>query len=426
MFALVALVVLFSCKKDDDPTPYDAKYTTETTEQSKAKVEQNAIDFVDQLNTMSSATAIEVMMNLNSLQQPVYKSTATKTVLKPLSLIASLKGQPNVASVFDGLKTAEGMMETNPVSIGALFDSIAGKYTYNFTTYEFDYSELADKVVIEFPGKETDNTNTASITIDNFAVKEITAPAEGWPEGLAPELPTSLKVDLKYNGASIAGSTFAASYQNDGMPTKVTIQLWLDNFTFTTTAVHSPYSSASWKNSLKYNSEILLETYIAASGNWSEQNLNSDPNIQDVLKKANAYWILMNLEVAGQVNVKGLADAANALQENPDITSQEEYITALVDIINNNADLVVIYRDSNTKIAEAEAYVASEYDDYYETTDYYPAMRFVYADGSVVDPQTFVTQDLDNFYDAVNEFIDTLNSEYGLNIDYVYPPYPAK
>jgi hypothetical protein len=297
-----------------------------------------------------------------------------------------------------------------------MFDSIAGKYTYNFQTYEFDYSELADKVVFEFPGKETDNTNTASITIDNFTVKEITDPIDTWPEELAPELPASIKVDLKYNDVSIAGASFAATYLSNGMPTKVTVSLWLDDFTFTTTAVHSPYTSASWKNSLKYKTEILIETYIAASGNWSEENLSTEPDIQDVLKRANAYWILMNLEVAGQVNVKGIADAAAALQENPDITTQQQAVEALVEIINKNADLVVIYRDSNTKIAEAEAYAAVD-GDYY-----YPAMRFVYADGSAVDPQTFVSEDLDGFYTALNDFIDQLNAEYDLNLDHVYPP----
>jgi hypothetical protein len=129
----------------------------------------------------------------------------------------------------------------------------------------------------------------------------------------------------------------------------------------------------------------------------------------------------MNLQVVGLVNVNGLADAAMALQENTEITTQQEYIQALVDIINKYAKLVVIYRDSNTKIAEAEAYVASEYDDYSQTTNYYPDMRFVYADGSAVDVNTYVNSELTNFYSAMNDFIDQLNAEYDLNLDYVGP-----
>jgi hypothetical protein len=76
----------------------------------------------------------------------------------------------------------------------------------------------------------------------------------------------------------------------------------------------------------------------------------------------------------------------------------------------------VIYRDSNKKIAEAEAYVASEVDEYSSETNYYPAMRFVYADGSKVDVETYVNTELDNFYTSLNEFINHLNSEYGLDI----------
>ena len=48
------LMFLFSCKKDDASSPYDAAYTDESPEVSKANVEQNAIDLVDQLDAMTS------------------------------------------------------------------------------------------------------------------------------------------------------------------------------------------------------------------------------------------------------------------------------------------------------------------------------------------------------------------------------------
>ena len=101
--------------------------------------------------------------------------------------------------------------------------------------------------------------------------------------------------------------------------------------------------------------------------------------------------------------------------------TEEEYTQAIVDAINANARLIVIYRDSNTKIAEAEAYLESYYDSYTETTEYEPAMRFVYADGSKVDVETYVNSELDNFYNSVNDFIDKLNAEYDLNLNYIGP-----
>ena len=435
----LAAMVLFSCKKDDETSPFDANYTDETPEQSKANVEQNAIDLVDQLDNLSSATAIEVLMHLNQLQsaEPV-KSLSTSPVLSPLSLISTLNESNSVSRLFEGLKTTGDLVAEDPVAFSALFDSIAGKYTYNFLTGEFDESELADQVVIEFPGKETDQSNTAVITVENFSVASISEPMEQWPQDLAAELPASINADLKYNGTSLAGVNFNASYASTGMPTKVTIEVYVDDFTFTTAVVHSPYSSASWKNTLKYSDDILFETYIAAEGNWSVENIDenvdettytddygtwteTEVHIEEIINNANAHVILMNLQVVGKVNLKVLGDAIWALDEERELISEEAYAQAAVDAINANARLIVIYRDTNTKIAEAEAYVESYYDSYTETTEYEPAMRFVYADGSKVDVETYVNSELDNFYNSVNDFIDKLNAEYDLNLQYIGP-----
>jgi hypothetical protein len=102
--------------------------------------------------------------------------------------------------------------------------------------------------------------------------------------------------------------------------------------------------------------------------------------------------------------------------------TQEEITQAEVDAINANAKLVVIYRDSNTKIAEAEAFVDSYYDAYYDETEYSVGMQFVYADSSVVDVETYVNGELDNFYESVNTFIDKMNTEYDLGLEYIGPP----
>jgi hypothetical protein len=118
--------------------------------------------------------------------------------------------------------------------------------------------------------------------------------------------------------------------------------------------------------------------------------------------------------------VKVLGDTIWALDERRDLLTEEEFVQAQVDAINANAELILIYRDSNTKIAEAEAYVESS-DDGFGGVDYYPSMRFVYADGSKVDVETYINSELDNFYIVMNDFIDKLNAEYDLNLNYIGP-----
>jgi hypothetical protein len=437
IITLVAFTFSFACKKDKDPSPYDTKYTNESTEESKANVEQNAIDFVDQLDALSSATGIEVLMNLNNLQSGTTYAIGSKPAFAPFMQLASVKDKSSATNVFATIKSTEEAFVVDPVSFTEIFDSLAGKYTYNFLTGEFDRTDFTDQIVFEFPGKETDITNTATLTIDNFTVSEITDPIENWPEGLAPELPASIDADLRYNGTSVAGMTFDASYQSNGMPTKVTVELRVDDFTLRTTAVHSPFTSASWTNTLKFKSDILFETYMAAKGNWSEQNIDdnvtettytdqygsyteTEVNIENIINNANAHLILMNLKVVGQVNIKGLASVMKPLEENETLSDQE-IAQAEVDAINANCKLVVIYRDSNTKIADAEAYVYEEYDSYWDETYYYPEIRFVYADGSFVSAEVFATDQMDGFYTSLNAFIDQLNDEYDLTLQHVDP-----
>lgn len=437
VISLLIFVFLSACKKDkDDPSPFNVPFTDESPAESKANVEQNAVDFVDKLDQLSSATAIEVLMNFNNLQSDG-TDYAFSPVTDPLISMASVNQNEGTTRVFESLKSLAEMFEEDPVNFSDMFDSIAGKYTYDFETGEFIESELADKVMIEFPGKETDITNTASITIDNFSVAEITDPMSQWPEDIDPELPASINIDLKYNNVSVAGVSFEADYKADGLPTRVMVELYLDDFTFTTTLTHKPYSSASWTNTLKFQEDILFETFISANGDWTEENIDNNiteetfsnewdtwtethVHFEEIVKNANAHIILMNLKVAGKVDIKALGDAMENLDKEG--LSDEDFSQFLVDKINENAELVVIYRDANKMIAKAEAYVESYYDDYDEETYYYPSMRFIYADGSKVDAETYVKSELSGFYDSLNEFIDKLNAEYDLDLDNIEPP----
>lgn len=420
---MTALMLAVACKKDEEKDPFKASYTTETVQESKTNVEQNAIDLVDHLDALSTAKGIQVIMNLADLQSAnTTKSTLQSPVLKPLSIISSLNDKNQIKNVFKNMQEAGSLLESDPIAVSAVFDSLVGKYTYNFVTDEFDKTVLAGKIVFEFPGLENDQTNTAVVTVDNFSATDISDPGENWPSGLANELPTGIRIGLKYNNVSVAGISLSAAYKSDGMPTKVNVEIFVDDFTLSMTATHSPYTSASNKNTLKFKGDILFETYIAAEGDWSPENINSDNiDIEDIINNANAHLILMNLQVVGKVNMKTLADTITAIDERKDLISEEQTAQAVVDAINANAELIVIYRDSNKKIAEAEAYVASEVDDYSGETNYYPAMRFVYADGSKVDIDTYMNTEMENFYDSLNQFIDDLNAEYGLDIQPVHP-----
>jgi len=118
----------------------------------------------------------------------------------------------------------------------------------------------------------------------------------------------------------------------------------------------------------------------------------------------------MNIKIAGMVNLKALEDELRELEEN-ETMDEEEIIDALVEELNKNVQLVVVYNDENKKIADAEAYA------YEDGDEYYPMIRFVYADGSKVDATTYANEQLDDFIDELNAFILEINADYDVEIE---------
>ncbi len=398
------VLVLISCKKDKDDDPFNAPYSELTVEENKDNVEQEGIEFVDDLRDLQDAEAIEVLVQMGELMGGEDDPMA----IAPFDVGSSLKGSEATAKVL--LNSLKSTTE-DPNSFSEIWAEIKARYTWNDQV--FDSTGSDDALIIEFPGKEGDVTNTAVLTVNEFGVVDITDPVE-WPEGVDPELLTSLHAELTYNGVTIASFDFDASYQSNGMPVEVTGTLTIADFVFKVDVQHSPYSSASITYNLKKGDKLLFEVYLSAKGNWSDENIetNAEESPEEIINSANAHLIILNLKVLGQINIKAIVSKLKELEEDESITD-EEFCDAMVESINKNAKLVVIYVDSNTKIASAEAY--TYYDEYKQ--EYYPSMRFVYADGSKVDADTYYNHELTSFFEELNGFIDELNAEYNLELE---------
>ena len=193
---------------------------------------------------------------------------------------------------------------------------------------------------------------------------------------------------------------------------------------------------------------MLIDTKWEASGNWSQDNIDNNTvteydtnyyqmydygsstwvdtfyvdewqsvNVEKIIQNANASLTILNIKIIGQVNIDALVTKEKDLWDQYDNQSitQKQYAEQLADAINANAKLAVIYVDSNQKIAGAEAY-AYHYQDQY-SDEWYPDMRFIFADGSKADAATYFGDGFGDFFDALNNFIAELNQEYDANID---------
>ncbi|UCH14492.1 MAG: hypothetical protein JSV22_00650, partial [Bacteroidales bacterium] len=404
------------------------------------------VDMMDEVTQLEDAQAIEVIIEFIELMDSTFdeESTARK-LFKPLVTLASVKtGDATPNDVIREIKsTAE-----DPVSLPEEWEGIAARYRWNFEGGHFDSTGAEGMLIFEFPGLEGDETNTAVITVSNVSFFEIPDPIEVWPsEDIAPVLPSAVQVDLEYNGNNISSFNFSAAFTNDGLPTNINSTLYVDEFSFVLNMTHNPYSNASITSSFKHNDNLLAEVYVAAKGNWTDENIDNntvthydtnyiwewDPEIgwyetdeieyiddwvevevEEILHSGNAHLIVMNLKMAGKVNVKSLGDIIRELEEDEEL-EDEEATQQLVDALNNNVTLVAVYRDSNEKIADLEFYKL--YDQ--EEEDYYMDVRFIFADGSKVDAETYFEEGFDDLVNALNDFITELNDQYDAELDLI-------
>ncbi len=458
---VVALSFLFFTSCEDDKTTdegvedaLEAEYSSNTPEESKQDVEDAAVELVSQIDALEDEEAIDVMIEMMDLFGGSEAPSAQFNIpLKAAQILSD--DSKNSAEVYNLLKatTEEGL---------ALSDSFAAQtatYTYNFETFEFDKTENTDAIVVLFPGKEGDVTNTAEIRIGDFTVKEITEPRADFdlPAGTI-EFPTGLNATLKYNSNTLMSYNLSADYANDGTPTSLENTLAIGSFSFNQALNHTLYSSASFDFSFKNGDDILIAFGAEINGNWSESNIDdntyeesetntwtdyvwndetqqyeavqysktntwTETDVEEIINNGNAYMQFMNLKAVGQVDIQTIVNGVQAFedahQENWDDATELAKAENLVSLFSDNAKFVLIYTKDNTMIASLEPYVVTKTDTYtwdgvtYSDNYYNMDMRMVFNDDSKVSMETYFDTELTGFFDALNDFILKLNVDYG-------------
>lgn len=410
----IGLVVL-SCKKDEEKKdPYNVPFADYTIEENKANLEDAGVEMVGELDELKEQQAIEVTAELIRRLESTEFEPGTSTLLEsnlmfPVLLAQNIENENfNVNNMGKILKSVSS---DDPETLEELFDEIVGLYSYDFETDSFIFSDaVTDAVIIEFPGLETDVTNTASLTINDVSDFVPTDPMEGFEDITA--LPASLHCDLKYNGVVLMEYDFTATYESNGMPTGISSVFSVGPFSFSVNFTHTPFTKASMKYSFTHGDKILIEVYYEQSGNWSEENIETAAEDYDIINSANAYIQVMDIQVKGRVNAKGLADEINKLMEDETLYDTS-FINEVVDAANKHLDLIIIYASTNEKIAEAEITVTHNIELECDFWDYYgeclfwseynywePSVVFIFPDESPVDAETYFDEGFDEFIDA--------------------------
>lgn len=415
------LLTLSGCKKEDESPadPFKTEYSEKSVEANKAVIEDNSIELINLTDGLESSSAIEVTMNLAE------KSDAEMTDNKelffaPVAVLSMINENKPADEVFTELKSTF----EDPESLDALWAEITGTYSWNSTKNTWDYKEGTDAIVIEFPGKEGDTENTAVYTVNNFTTQDISDPIIPEEElDFEPQLPASLHVDLKYKGVLLTAMDFSASYEDNGIPKNGKVVLTVDDFSITVEINHKAYSKANAKYSFKKGSKVLIELFAESNGDWSEENIENNTEneeFENIIKDANAYVQVLNIKVAGKVDINKLVPVIKELEENKDSKTEEESVKALAEALNEHAALVVINTAESKKLSEAEFYAYKSEDEWSSWWDI--SIRFVFADGSKVDAETYFNEGFTEFVDALNDVLKDISDLYDLDIEPIEYP----
>lgn len=435
----VALAVFFSaCKEDDvvesDPTTGKTEipgdFSSYTPEQNKANLEDNGIELIHEMEDLKDAPGVEATASFAYWMDQAPAAPANGRILRTAHTLQKYqKGDASAKDIFASMR----MTTDEPESIQEFYNHYIGVYSWNSSTEEWNYSKEGSNIVFKFPSTENGSSNNAELLIHSYEGVNLSNPLADDYHG---DLPTKLVTEVKVDGTQVMVYNFTAAYNQEGEPTSVKTSLSLNSFTFAFEAKNDSENVGS-AYSLTKGDKILISMGAGAKGTFTTEQIekvnDSDTyNEGDIVSEANAYFQVMDIKMAGGVNVASLADGMDEIYaDEPPYTNEEEYKAyekAQADkeakLYNDNVDLVVFYASKKEKIADTEFYTYEDTYEYYtyeydyENETYYPVikegsyttvgMKFIFADDSKSDMEAYFGEGFDELTTELTKFMEGL------------------
>ena len=460
--AIASCALVTSCKEDvENVAPVDEsgqvketdtgivntpdQFTSLSPEENKKNLEDDGLSLLKDVDDLTKAPAVEVTTSFVSFldqseAEPMNGRLGSSS--RMLSDLATDRG--SVQSVFASMRTTE----EGPESIQAIYDEYVGVWSWNADQQVWDHSVEGDKIVFEFPSTETGTQNNAQYVIHSYEGIAQDSPLEDY-EG---DLPTKIETELTVDGQRQASYSFVAAYNQAGEPTQLTTSLSVNSFIFSIKADNNTQKVGT-QYSLKRDNRTLLAMGAGAYGNFSAEhidNLDYDKGQHegDVVNRVDAYFQLMNVVLAGNMDIKKYLDGyEDNYQEGyyKESTHQEEdgYYTNTYEyssgyhvdsVTEQNAQLLeeafnlkVFYADGSGKIADTEVYTTKETDVVYR--GYYDEeqkkqvseekeveyqmidVRMVFEDESKADLETYFSEGFDDLVKEFEEFAEEMGAD---------------
>jgi hypothetical protein len=442
--AFLIAAVVFSCNKDNKEPE---KFSEKSVEENKAVVEQSAISMVQTMEDMKNLETTDAAVSLGSLldiSDPFGSGKKKSKISLTVHAIAGLKnGENAIHELFTALKSPAELAE-DPKTIQEMWDKLVGTYTWNPGIQDWDITEGGDMVVFEFPSVKDGTVNDAEFKVYDYEGVVISNPIEDEYNG---DLPVSLKVDLTVGETILLTYVYSAQYSDDGVPTAVASDLTIETFSLEIDFTSNDTEvSANYK--MTHNGETVMDVGGSSKGLFTKENIENNTvthtdtitdwqwnevtqtyepveiidewtelQFEEVAHSASAHFQLYNIIIKGDLNIKGMVDQIDIIypEQEPENFDYEAAANQEAETINKYLNLRALDVAADTKIAEVEAYVVHEVDEYYE--DWYIDFRLKFGDGSYVDFATYFDEGFDDFVAEINSLINDLNGEYNWEIE---------
>lgn len=402
LFSALLLGALVSCKKKDlnsEPPvlpPVKLEYSKLSVEEHKTALEKNGINFLAKINTLPNEKFIGALTRLAELDLEIISNTVLGRQLISTGFAAKSK---NVNGIFSALTSAN-----TGVKSGAL-NEFYGIYTFDSKLNKWTKTASSDKFEIRYPATASATENNAVITA-TYTASKVTASVDGTTY----ELPAAVNATLKVDGKEELKLTSAYEFNANGTPLKTNVNLALGSFTLKID-VGNDLKVLKSSLSISKEAETLFSLNVTGNGNTNFNVIKDAERFADVLKDANTSMQIMNIQLAGQINIKAIDDATKANENLPEKERTEKDAEAYT----ANSNILAFYKTENAIIAKlefvsfADSYSYSYYDydkkEVVTVTQHYYDMqpRLVFNDKSKLSLDQFTSS---SFSKLAKEFED--------------------
>lgn len=362
LLAIGACLVGTSCKKDKDPveeTPQEqvSVNKNKTAEQQKEDIETYSVDAVSELEGLKETDGMQALMAL--LDMLMSSDSNGGLAIKSIA-----QADP---------KKSLKAMEEEGVDIVAEFDDVAGTYSWNATTEEFDFVAGSGSIIFKFPSEETSTTNDAKVAISGLLTEEILI------DNQTQEIPTAITMKLMVGTTEAVKYTYSATVSNNFV-SSATNSFQIDSYKLSASIA---YTDSKMTQSVNFTSggKTVMAHKFTVEGNlatYRTMSFDTEEIATEDITKASVSFQFFEIIATGTADITALNTESEKVDYGPDAVA----------IINDNVDVSVKYTDG-TQIATGEAFWDTEIDDI--------DVNLSFKDGSKATVEAYLEDNLADF-----------------------------